>query len=192
MGKCDCDGCVCLVCENHDRDGEKCSGCVLCMKNNTYSPIKKCSRFVKQEGDKNDAFIEIHSGAGGTEAQDWANMLYRMYLRYFDKKGLVYDCTYKKTREIEPYTLIKVLSFNFLTKKVRINCIKGLTNYDAEVSVDFIINHCELETPPDANREIGAILIQHVAHNLLDRDTAIFILVMPLTYLVGIVLGKGL
>ena len=37
--------------------------------------------------DKMNAIVEIHSGAGGTEAQDWANMLYRMYDRYFHKKG---------------------------------------------------------------------------------------------------------
>ncbi len=37
--------------------------------------------------DKNDAVLEIHSGAGGTEACDWANMLYRMYTRWCEKKG---------------------------------------------------------------------------------------------------------
>lgn len=36
--------------------------------------------------DKENAIIEIHSGAGGTEACDWALMLYRMYSRYFEKK----------------------------------------------------------------------------------------------------------
>ena len=39
------------------------------------------------EFDKNDAIVEIHSGAGGTEACDWANMLYRMYTRWCEKKG---------------------------------------------------------------------------------------------------------
>ena len=37
--------------------------------------------------DSNDAYLTIHAGAGGTEAMDWASMLLRMYLRYFEKKG---------------------------------------------------------------------------------------------------------
>ena len=37
--------------------------------------------------DKENAIIEIHPGAGGTESCDWASMLYRMYMRYFEKKG---------------------------------------------------------------------------------------------------------
>ena len=45
------------------------------------------------EHDSNDAIFEIHSGAGGTESCDWANMLYRMYLRYFDVKGYKYEIT---------------------------------------------------------------------------------------------------
>lgn len=39
------------------------------------------------EYDKNDCIIEIHPGAGGTESQDWAMMLERMYLRWCDKKN---------------------------------------------------------------------------------------------------------
>ena len=38
--------------------------------------------------DNNNAFIEIHGGSGGTEAQDWANMLLRMYLRFADNHKL--------------------------------------------------------------------------------------------------------
>ena len=37
--------------------------------------------------DKNNAIIEIHPGAGGTESCDWANMLYRMYTRWCEKKN---------------------------------------------------------------------------------------------------------
>jgi len=39
------------------------------------------------EADSNDCFLEIHSGAGGTESQDWASMLLRMYLRWAEKRG---------------------------------------------------------------------------------------------------------
>lgn len=38
--------------------------------------------YLSGEYDKNNCILEIHSGAGGTEACDWANMLYRMYQRY--------------------------------------------------------------------------------------------------------------
>ncbi len=39
------------------------------------------------EADANDCYIEINSGAGGTEAQDWAEMLQRMYCRWAEKRG---------------------------------------------------------------------------------------------------------
>ena len=42
---------------------------------------------LSAEGDKNDAFLEIHSGAGGTESQDWADMLLRMYMRWGERAG---------------------------------------------------------------------------------------------------------
>jgi peptide chain release factor 2 len=39
------------------------------------------------EDDSNNAIVSINAGAGGTEAQDWAEMLFRMYSRYVDRKG---------------------------------------------------------------------------------------------------------
>ena len=44
----------------------------------------KC--FLSKETDSFDCYIEIHAGAGGTESQDWADMLRRMYLKWSDKK----------------------------------------------------------------------------------------------------------
>jgi len=39
------------------------------------------------EADGNDCFLEVHAGAGGTEAQDWAEMLLRMYTRWAERRG---------------------------------------------------------------------------------------------------------
>jgi len=44
-------------------------------------------RMFSGEADPNNCFVEIQSGAGGTEAQDWAQMLLRQYLRYCERKG---------------------------------------------------------------------------------------------------------
>jgi peptide chain release factor 2 len=47
--------------------------------------------------DKRNAIITIHAGAGGTEAQDWADMLYRMYMRWAERKGFkVYTDDYQE------------------------------------------------------------------------------------------------
>jgi peptide chain release factor 2 len=47
----------------------------------------KLETFLRGEYDGNDAILALHAGAGGTEAQDWANMLFRMYLRYCERHG---------------------------------------------------------------------------------------------------------
>lgn len=107
------------------------------------------------------------------------------------KSSVVFDITHDKRRTIEQYTLIKVCEFNFATKKIVIDCIKGTEQYKAEVSVDFLIKHCALEIP-NQNQPVNAIMVQHVTHNLLDEQTAIFIGIMVLTYLCGIIIGKVL
>lgn len=48
-------------------------------------------RMFSKEMDPNDAYLDIQSGSGGTEAQDWANMLLRMYLRWGEKHGFRTD-----------------------------------------------------------------------------------------------------
>ncbi len=44
-------------------------------------------RMFAGEADASNAFLDIQAGAGGTEAQDWASMLFRMYLRWAEKRG---------------------------------------------------------------------------------------------------------
>lgn len=47
----------------------------------------KLETLLKGEYDSSNAVLSLHAGAGGTEAQDWVSMLYRMYTRYCDRKG---------------------------------------------------------------------------------------------------------
>ena len=47
----------------------------------------KVQALLAGEADANDAYIEIHAGAGGTESQDWAEMLQRMYSRWAERRG---------------------------------------------------------------------------------------------------------
>ena len=47
----------------------------------------KVQALLAGEADTNDTYIEIHAGAGGTESQDWAEMLLRMYLRWGESQG---------------------------------------------------------------------------------------------------------
>ncbi|HTM94925.1 MAG TPA: peptide chain release factor 2, partial [Croceibacterium sp.] len=47
----------------------------------------KVQALLAGEADANDAYIEIHAGAGGTESQDWAEMLQRMYTRWAERRG---------------------------------------------------------------------------------------------------------
>ena len=48
---------------------------------------KELEALLNGEADSNDTFLEVHSGAGGTESCDWASMLARMYLRWSEKAG---------------------------------------------------------------------------------------------------------
>src|ERR1700739_1518751 len=48
---------------------------------------RELEALLSGEADSNDSFLEVHAGAGGTESQDWANMLLRMYVRWAEQHG---------------------------------------------------------------------------------------------------------
>ena len=48
---------------------------------------RELEALLSGEADGNDTYLEVHSGAGGTESQDWTNMLLRMYSRFSEQRG---------------------------------------------------------------------------------------------------------
>jgi len=69
----------------------------LLFEDNQLSEVEKLIRkyevvlFLSGSFDKGNAIFSIHAGQGGTEAMDWTNMLFRMYSRFFEKKGWSYE-----------------------------------------------------------------------------------------------------
>jgi peptide chain release factor 2 len=78
-----------LALEESDKDSEnEVAGLLSILE----KKIKKFSVQITLDGedDARDALVSINAGAGGTDSQDWAEMLFRMYTRWIDKKG--YKC----------------------------------------------------------------------------------------------------
>ena len=61
--------------------------------------ISSLEVMLSGEADKNSTYLEIHPGAGGTESQDWAEMLLRMYIRWGENKGYSIDLVEKNPGE---------------------------------------------------------------------------------------------
>jgi len=57
---------------------------------NTALEAARLETFLSGEYDNSSAIVSFHAGAGGTEAQDWAQMLYRMYTRWAERHGMKY------------------------------------------------------------------------------------------------------
>ena len=57
-------------------------------------------RMFSHAMDPNNCFVDIQSGSGGTEAQDWASMLLRMYLRYCERKGFTVEVLEQSDGEV--------------------------------------------------------------------------------------------
>src|SRR5690606_41729903 len=63
--------------------------------------VDRLSFLAKLSGkyDAEDAYLAIHAGAGGTDAQDWAQMLLRMYLRWAERRGFTVEVVDQRSEE---------------------------------------------------------------------------------------------
>ncbi|MCZ7526841.1 MAG: peptide chain release factor 2 [Acidimicrobiia bacterium] len=116
------------------------------------------------EHDERDAICMIHSGAGGTDAQDWANMLLRMFLRWAERKGFAVELD-----EVQPgeeagitsatFTVKGRYAFGLLTGEKGVHRLVRISPFDAQArrhtafaSFDAVPALDEAEAPEiDAN-----------------------------------------
>jgi peptide chain release factor 2 len=88
------------------------------------------------EFDKCNCYLEIHPGAGGTESQDWANMLLRMYTLYFSKNDIPYEIIDKQDATdagIKSATIYvkKMYSYGYLKGEIGVHRLVRISPFDS-------------------------------------------------------------
>ncbi|MFA6139207.1 MAG: peptide chain release factor 2 [Hyphomicrobium sp.] len=73
--------------EAEDDDASVAEGEAMLRKLNDEAQRRSVEALLSGEADGNDTYLEVHAGAGGTESQDWASMLARMYMRWAEQRG---------------------------------------------------------------------------------------------------------
>ena len=73
--------------EAEDDEGSISEGETALKEVRALAQKREVEALLSGEADGNDTYVEIHAGAGGTESQDWASMLARMYMRWAERRG---------------------------------------------------------------------------------------------------------
>ena len=112
---------------------------------------------LSHEDDDNNAFISIHPGAGGTESQDWASMLFRMYFRWAEKNGFtvdVLDHTPGEEAGIKSSTIhIKGdFAYGFLKSEMGVHRLVRISPFDSNKRRHT--SFASVEVTPDISEEI--------------------------------------
>ena len=103
--------------------------------NESLSKLKLFA-LLSGEFDSSNAYVEIHSGAGGTESNDWVNMILRMYTRYFDKNDYKYEIISKQDGEevgIKGCTLLVkgFYAFGYLKGETGVHRLVRISPFDS-------------------------------------------------------------
>jgi peptide chain release factor 2 len=93
-------------------------------------------RMLGGEHDKHNAIFSINAGAGGTESQDWASMLMRMYLRFMEKKGFKAEITDEQSGEEAGIKGVDILvsgdyAYGFLKAEAGVHRLVRISPFDS-------------------------------------------------------------
>jgi peptide chain release factor 2 len=133
-------------------------------------------RMLGGEHDESNAIVSINAGAGGTEAQDWVEMLLRMYLRWGEKRGYqtkIVDILSGEEAGLKnvTFTVTGRYAYGYLKAEVGIHRLVRISPFDAgarrhtsfasvfvypEISDDFVIEIDEKDLRVDTFRSSGA------------------------------------
>ena len=120
------------------------------------------ARMLSGEHDQADCIVSINAGAGGTEAQDWAEMLLRMYLRFCEKKGFRTEITdYQPGDEAGAkgvtFTVQGDYAYGFLRPEMGIHRLVRISPFDANAKrhTSFSSVFIFPELPEDIEIEIN-------------------------------------
>ena len=123
---------------------------------------QKLSALLTGEYDANNAIMSFHAGAGGTEAQDWAEMLYRMYTRWAEQKGYAYE-------------VLNYLDGEEAGLKSATILIKGLNAYGflkSEAGVHRLVRVSPFDSSGRRHTSFASIEVMPEVEDIVDIDIA--------------------
>lgn len=111
--------------------------------------------------DHSNAILELHPGAGGTESQDWAEMLYRMYTRYAEQKGFkvkVLDYQPGDEAGIKSVSILIEgdMAYGYLKAERGVHRLVRISPFDS--SGRRHTSFCSLDVMPEFNEEIEIVI----------------------------------
>jgi len=101
-----------------------------------YVEETEVKHYLNGEGDASNAFLSIHPGAGGTESQDWAEILLRMYLRFGERLGFKAEITDILPGEEAGIKSVTVryegeFAFGYLKEEIGVHRLVRISPFDA-------------------------------------------------------------
>ncbi len=111
--------------------------------------------------DRNNAILELHPGAGGTESQDWAQMLYRMYCRWAEKKGYkvnVLDYLYGDGAGIKSVSILieGYMAYGYLKAEKGVHRLVRISPFDSSGRRHTSFASCDIM--PQFNNDVEIVI----------------------------------